>query len=316
VDRGKLEIQMAKIKSENHHWWPKCVSRFWAAEDGTTGWAKPDGSIIRVPPAKLAMIGNGHHIKLDPNGGPTPWDSTFEREFDKADTAFPQVISWLEGLERRFVDGIPLSGRFVPQGASDDDLRSLTECVVSLAVRSPRNREASVALAEQLRGPLPEPERNSLIAANMQRSQRLIADSIGARGKFAVLFTSGREFLFGDGFFHNVIAAVNAPYGPKIVAPITPSITVVVSRPMQFSVEPRLSTIVLRDDEVELCNHAVQVYSRRALFFRNEAPLLHDVFTRSEHLCYSSEDNPLDRLIRGIPGVVSRSGFQNSDGFR
>jgi hypothetical protein len=99
--RGQLEGQMVKLKSEKHHWWPKCVSQFWAAADGKTGWAKPDGSIIRVPPAKLAMIGNGHHVKLDPNGGSTPWDSSFEADFDKADNAFPRVISWIPGVSCR-----------------------------------------------------------------------------------------------------------------------------------------------------------------------------------------------------------------------
>ena len=29
---------MPKLKSERHHWWPRCVSAHWAAEDGTTGW--------------------------------------------------------------------------------------------------------------------------------------------------------------------------------------------------------------------------------------------------------------------------------------
>jgi hypothetical protein len=306
---------MTKLKSEKHHWWPKCVSRFWAAQDGTTGWARPDGSIIRVPPAKLAMIGNGHHIKLNPCDGPTPWDSSFEDEFDKADTAFPDVISWLNGLERQYSDRVPISGRFRPQPATDDQLRVLTECVVSLAVRSPRNREASVAVAENLRGPLPEPERNSLIGINMRQSQRVIADSIGSRAKFAVLFTSGREFLYGDGFFHNVTAMVNAPYDPKIVAPITPTISVVVSRPKRFSVEPRLSTIVLSEEEVDNCNQAVQVYSSRALFFRNDAPSLQDVFTRGEHLRYANADNQLDELIRSMPGVVSNNGFSLSGVF-
>ncbi|MDB5874633.1 MAG: hypothetical protein JWQ07_4075 [Ramlibacter sp.] len=296
---------MGNLKSERHHWWPRCVSREWAAQDGTTGWMRPDGTVIRVPPAKLAMIGNGHHIKLAPMGSATPWDSSFEHEYDNADTHFPAVISWLGSLDRHCDFERPLRERFVSQPAADNQLRALTESAVSLAVRSPRNREASVASAERLRGPLPERERNGLIGANMQRSQRLIADSIGANGKFAVLFTGGREFIYGDGFFHNVTAVHNPPQNPKILAPITPTISVIVSRPSRFTVEPRLSTMVLSDAEVELCNHAVQVYSREALFFRTEKPTLHDAFSRREHLKYASPDNPLERLIRSIPGVFS-----------
>ena len=91
---------MAKLKSERHHWWPVCVSRHWVGEDGKTGWLKPDGSTVRIPPARLGVIGNGHLIKLGRNDEDTAWDQSFERVFDSADTAFPDLISWLEGLER------------------------------------------------------------------------------------------------------------------------------------------------------------------------------------------------------------------------
>jgi hypothetical protein len=165
------------------------------------------------------------------------------------------------------------------------------------------NREASVSLAEHLRGPLPSTERNALIGSNMQRAQRLIADSIGSRGKFAVLYSNGREFVYGDGFFHTVSAIVNPPFAPRILAPVTPSISVMVSRPTIFTVEPRLVTIVLSEDEVDRCNHAVQVYSRDALYYRNDRPRLDDSFRCGEHQKYSSPDNPIDSLFNSLPGV-------------
>jgi hypothetical protein len=140
----------------------------------------------------------------------------------------------------------------------------------------------------------------------MRHSQRLIVDSLDANAKFAVLFTNGKEFIFGDGFFHNVKAVVNPPQNPKIVAPITPTISVIITRPASFTVQPRLSTIMLSDEEVELCNHAVQVYSREALFFRSENPTLDEAFTCGKHLAYDHPDNPIDSLIRRIPGVPPR----------
>lgn len=295
---------MPKLKSERHHWWPRCVSRHWAANDGTTGWIKPDDSEKRIPPDKLGMIGNGHHIKLGRTPGEvTGWDTSFEDEFEAADSGFPALIAWLDGLERRGIAGADLRERFVSQEVSDDQLRALTECAVSLAVRGPLNREASVSLAEHLRGALPEAERNALIGMNMQRSQRLIADCIGSRGKFAVLYSAGREFIYGDGFFHNVKGVVNPPMAPKIFVPITPLVSVMVSRPTTFAIEPRLVTIVLTDDEVDRCNHAVQVYSRDALFYRNDRPTLDDSFKRGEHLAYASPDNPIDSLFDALPGV-------------
>lgn len=298
---------MAKLKSAGHHWWPRCISRNWAAEDGTTGWIRPDGTTRRVPPDKLGTIGNGHHIKLGRSPGEeTPWDSSFETEFDIADTNFPSVIAWLESLDRKFMPALDLRQRFLAQFATDDQLRMLTESVVSLAVRSPRNREASVALAEEMRGVLPSPERNALIGLNMRNSQSIIANSIGASGKYAVLFSNGPEFIFGDGFFHNFVAVSSPPHTPKILAPITPTMSVIVSRPGSFMVEPRISTLVLSDAEVEKCNYAVQVYSRGSLFFRSQKPILVDAFIRNEHLVYSDPDNPVDTLIRGLPGVPPR----------
>lgn len=250
------------------------------------------------------MIGNGHHIKLGRTAQEsTRFDESFEDEFDAADSVFPAVITWLEGLERRSIAGGDLRPRFVPQQSSDDQLRSLTECVVSLAVRGPMNREASVALAERFRGPLQNPERNTIIGLNMRQSQRLIADSIGCRAKFAVLFSADKEFIYGDGFFHNVKAVVNAPYAPKILAPITPTITVAISRPTMFSVEPRLVTLVLTGDDVDRCNHAVQVYSREALFYRNDRPILDPAFQSGIHLEYSSPNNPIEALFSALLAI-------------
>lgn len=301
------DSQMAKLKSERHHWWPVCVSRHWAGEDGKTGWLKPDGSVARIPPARLGVIGNGHHIKLGRNNEDTVWDQSFERVFDRADSAFPDLIGWLEGLEHGPVRGVQeLRKRFVAHPCDDAELARMTECAISLAVRGPMNREASVAVAENLRGPLPTPERNALIGLNMRNSHRLIADSIGAHGKFVVVYSQRKEFVFGDGFFHNVKNVQNAPYSPKLFVPITPHICVLVCRPSQYMVEPRLTTLVLDDHEVDLCNNTVQVYAKNAIFFRSQQPVLTEAFQRGMHLKYSHPENPIDSLIYNIPGVPGR----------
>lgn len=297
---------MARLKSALHHWWPRCVSSRWAAEDGTTGWIRPDGTCKRLPPHHLGVLRDGHHIRLGDRGASTHWDSSFENEFDRADSNFPSVISWLEGRGRTYVPAPHFRERFVEQPAADEQIRLLTECVVSLAVRSPMNREASVASAEHLRGPLENRERETLIALNMRSSQRLASDSIGANAKFAVLFSSGKEFIFGDGFFHNLTAVVNRPQFPTIVAPITPNVTAVITRPMSYMVRPRLSTMVLNEAEVDVCNAGVQVYARNALYFRRDQPRIDDAFARAQHLRYSDWDNPMSRLARSIPGIPLR----------
>lgn len=299
---------MKKLKSERHHWWPECVSQHWAAEDGKTGWLKPDGSVVRVPPAKLGVIGNGHHIKLGNDGEPSPWDQSFERVFDKADNAFPNLIKWFDALDRRPVRGVPeLRQRFIANPCTDEHLLRMTECAVSLAVRGPMNREACVALAEQLQGRLSPSARNAVIGLNMRNSQRVVADSIGARGKFVVVYAQDREFVFGDGFFHSVRNAQMAPIWPRMFVPITPRISIIVCRPSRYMVEPKLTTLVLDDHEVDICNHAVQVYSKSAIYFRSQQPELHEVFRSAQHLCFEHPGNPIDSLIHSIPGVAARN---------
>lgn len=296
---------MQKImKSAQHHWWPRCVSKYWGNSDGFVNWVNPDGIIKRIRPANLGMIGNGHHIKLSSDLSQiSPFDSSFESTFDCADRNFQSIINWLSSLIHTPINNRDFRRRFIPEAATDEQLRLLTECVVSLAVRSPMNREASVALAEKFRGRIPTPERNALIGLNMRNSQRTISDAIGCNGKFAVLFSENKEFVFGDGIFNNVSGCTNPPYCPKILVAITPTISVIVSKPSMYETEPRISTFVLTDDEVDKCNHGVQVYSKSALFFRTEQPQLTDAFTCNQHLQYDLPTNPLDTLIDNLPGT-------------
>ena len=263
---------------------------------------------MRLPPATLGVIGNGHFIKLGRNGEHTVWDHSFERAFDKADSTFPDFIKWLERLDRQVVRNVEqLRQRFIPQPCTDVELARMTECAVSLAVRGPMNREVSVALVEQFRGrQLPSPERNAVIGLNMRNSHRVIADSIQSRGKYVVVYSQSREFIFGDGFFHNLRNVHNTPLSPKLFVPITPHICVLVCRPLRYLVEPQLTTLVLDDHEVDICNKTVQVYAKNAIFFRSQQPEICEEFRRGEHLEYAHPGNPIDSLIHSIPGVPPR----------
>lgn len=300
---------MRTLRDERHHWWPICVSRHWAAEDGSVGIIAPDGSVKRVGHEKLGVIVNGHQgMNRDLLGGKgLEGGFTFERQFDRADNAFPAVLKWVEGLDRTLIRCSRLEERFVPQPASDDDLAALTECVVSLAVRSPRNREAFGRFIDAFCPPglqRRRRERNFLIAANMSTCQRKAADSIGARAKFAIVYSQSAEFIFGDGFYHNLIGNQGFAHQIKLFAPVTPHVSVIVYRPMEWMVEPRLSTIVVEPDEVDVLNYAVKVYSRNFLFFKMEEPALDDVFARGEHGEFVEDDSLNDALMYAIPGAA------------
>lgn len=300
---------MTKLKSEQHHWWPRCVSKHWGNEDGMTNWLNHAGVVKKIPSAKLGLIGNAHHIKLNSiAGADSPWDESFEKTFDLADNEFPAVINWLQSLEREDRFDSILPERFLPVSCNKMQLTKLTECAVSLAIRSPRNREASVRAADFLRQSISQIERNALIGLNMRDAQRKVSDAIKADAKFAVLFSRGKEFIYGDGFFHSFTAPVNSLHNPMLLVPITPLISVIIYRPSSYNPHPLLSTLVLSDEEIDMCNYTIQVYSRDMIFFRNEQPLLKDdAFTRKEHCQYSEPNNPVALLANSIPGISSRN---------
>lgn len=298
---------MSKSQSKRHHWWPECVSRRWAGADGGVTRLRPSGETFRGKPEGFGVIGNGHFIKLGAPGETTPWDHNFESEFQRADDNFPGLIDWLDGLDRPGPPfEVPRKARILPHSIDDARLSMLIECVVSLAVRSPMHRERAVALAEDLRGPLPERERNRLIGANMQRMQRSVVKSIRGRGKAMVLFSPEREFVFGDGFFHNIHPPGEHLLAPKILAPITPWMSVLFTRPGSYRVEPRLVTTSVTIAEAESLNEVVQIYARDQIFYRNEPPRIIEPYRRGIHLEFQDDRNPADDWAHSIPGVAPR----------
>jgi hypothetical protein len=301
---------MGKLKSERHHWWPECVSTHWADQSGCANRLWPNGECLRAPPKNFGVIGNGHLIKFGKHPEDrSAWDQNYESEFQNADSNFSNLIHFLEALEEPNV-GIakPISARFLQKEASDAELLEIVKCIVALAIRSPRNRASAVGLAEQLRGPLPPRERNALIGVNMRNDYKKVVSSIGNRGKLVVLFSRTREFIFGDGFYHNFLSPVQGLLTPKILAPITPHLAVLFAIPIMYRPDPKLFTLSISGDETLALNNAVQIYSRSELFYRTEKPVLINEFRQEKHFHYSSLDNPVDYIIRNIPGVVHHQG--------
>ncbi|MEL7689479.1 hypothetical protein [Citromicrobium bathyomarinum] len=299
---------MAKIKSERHHWWPEGVSAYWADQEGGVNWLLPDGAVRRSVPKNFGVIGNGHAIKLggDLEKG-SVWDSSFESEFQNADDNFPSLIQWLDTLDRSGPPfDRPLAERIKAEEASDEQFAQLIECLVSLAARSPMHREQGVALAEHLRGPLPERERNSLIGANIQRTLRNAVRNLGGLGKALVAFSPEREFLFGDGFYNNLTTNGEHWHSPKMFVPLTPWMAVLFTRPMSYTSDPRLFTLSVSAAEADALNYAVQVYARQMVFYRSEAPSISDAYALGRHQIFADDRNSVDALAYAIPGTPDR----------
>ena len=298
------------IPGERHHWWPKSLSQYWTDDEGLISRIDTEGKISRSTPIATARISDGHNIRLG-----SPWDTTFEQDFDRPDSSFPRVVALLESLvEVHFQCGPTQESGYCAHACEESDLNTLCECLVSLAVRSPKFRQGVVGFVQYVRSSVPKEELKRLIAINMRQTYSLIIENSLGHGKFLVLFSNSGEFIYGDGFYHNLSSGSQHMSNSRILIPLTPRIAVLYAMPTEYMVEPRLVTLEAGDEMVSMVNETVQIYSKECLFYRFEQPGLTDYFLRREHLEYSSKDL-IETLVEQIPGVKSwRNAFPFFDG--
>jgi hypothetical protein len=286
--------QRKRPKSAQHHWWPRSLSKYWAADDGCVTQLRWDGQELRLPPSKFGSIGNAHHLKFSEDG---PCNSSFEDDFHKADDAFPSLAEWLLNLDiKRASKNAPFQDRFLAQAISKEQRHSLSECLASLIVRSPRSRNNIRLLIEPAREGLPDPRADkTLIAANMHRSLAAFRRAIEGAGKFVVIVSEFSEFVWGDGFLHNFPVVADHVHSCRFIIPVLPTVSVLFVQPLVYRTQPELMTFLLRKDEVDVFNETVQIYSRDFIFYRNEKPTLSEHFPRHEFLEYEFHDPPAFR---------------------
>lgn len=270
------------LKTELHHWWPRTLADHWAAADGMVSVIRPNGTVHRAPSGAFGAITNAHHMKM---GG--PWDSTFEPIFNKPDNEMAAFVQWLGTLEASLASrDEPMVARILPQSLPDERAAQIARVTASLLVRSPSIRASIKRTTEYYRrgfGRSDPTADKTLIAAN----QRGLYDAYCKRmmrGRWTILFSDEREFIAGNGFLHNFPASQDAlNSGLKLVLPILPTAMIVYMSPMQHPTEPRLVTLRLGAEEVELLNEITQVYASDFLFYRYEMPELSEAFKHGEH---------------------------------
>ena len=292
--------QEKNLNPSRHHFWPGSLSAFWADANGKAHRISNDGKKSYAPPYNFGGTYNSHHIKLGDT--PSPWDENFEPQYGKFDGEFPKIIAWLRTLSINPPAGkSTLRERMAPQSATDEQLAKLLECLISLVVRGPKFRNSILRTTNHYRKEFRfvEEPNSSLVALNQRDCQDSFTKALGGRGKFAVLASTGAEFIFGDGFYHNFNSPASAPMRPRILVPLLPDISIYYSRPLQYRSEPRLMTLSLTPDEVKFLNDTVQVYSKEQLFYRSEEPVLIDQFIQKEFLEYQHclEVETLDQLV-------------------
>ena len=116
-------------------------------------------------------------------------------------------------------------------------------------------------------------------------------------GRFAILLSKEREFIFGDGFYHTYTSPNTFPLEPKILLPVTPNICIFYTRPKFYTPEPRVVTLSLRDDEVEFINKTILVYSRDFVFYRSQKPTITANFKCREFLEYETNTHPSIEIL-------------------
>ena len=293
-------MKLSKVKrGEKHHWWPKSLSRHWGNERGLVHRVDSSGEVILSNPKGFGLISDGHNILFDGGG---PWESTIEPYFDRPDSNMTHMVSWLSSLKQEVNPGVAIERPHLPHDVSDENLNTLRECIISLAARSPKYREAHNSYVEQFRGQggIGKAESKRLIAMNINQKYTTLIKNTKDLGKFAILFTDEQEFIFGDGFYSNITATTEYPYNLKVVIPMTPHIAVVWSSPMACLKYPKLISVHADAHIVKTVNESIQVYSREYLFFREQSPELMDDFRVCEHKEYRQSTDPVAELIDSL----------------
>ena len=312
------------LKSELHHWWPRTLAEHWAAADGMVSVIRPDGEMRRAPPGAFGAITNAHHMKM---GG--PWDATFEPIFNQADGEISDFVRWLSTLEAPMItEDRTVVERIAAQSLPLDRQLQIARVTASLLARTPRIRHSIKLTTEHYRNQfgMSDPKADkTLIALNQRGLYDAYRKHMEGGGRWAILFSDEKEFVAGDGFFHNFPASQDGlNSGRKLVLPLLPTATIVFMRPMSHPSEPRLVTLRLGAGEVQTLNDVVQVYASDVLFYRDEKPILSDAFKSGVHREFryhghSWLDGVLDNLSQynlwgpgGTPGRCSRSPFSEA----
>lgn len=287
------------IKSEKHHWWPQTISKYWVNSRGFINRLDVEGENVEVKPKSLAVIKNAHIFKLSDNPeARTAFDQNFEHFFDIADSNSNKIVKILSEIwSEHFKSEGYQSKRY--NFCSSENHSLIIEIIVSLAVRSPMYRDRIISTVESIRGGIQAFEKDRLISLNMRDALGNVTKYINNGASIYLLLSKEKEFIFGDGFYHDIPSVTIPGMLPTIACPLTPHICVILDAKEKKS-NDFLVSISLSEEEVLLCNNTIQIYSKNEIFFRNDKPVLSLHFTDNQRKEYLPYDNPLLRMIENI----------------
>ncbi|MBU9829713.1 DUF4238 domain-containing protein [Rahnella sp. FC061912-K] len=287
------------LKTERHHWWPQTISKHWGNSRGFINRLNAKGESTEVKPKSLAVIKNGHIIKLSDNPEKrSSFDQNFEFFFDKADYNSNVIINLLSEIRIKHFQCESESST-KSNICSSEEHELLIEIIVSLAVRSPMYRDGCIAIAEKIRGEIRALEKDRLIAINMRDALKNITNHIKNEASIYLLLSKEKEFIFGDGFYHDIPTVTIPNRSPTLVCPLTPHICVIIDA-KERKKDDSLISVAVNEEEVKICNDTVQVYSKNEIFYREDKPILSEHFKDNIRKEYYHYDNPLLKLLEKI----------------
>lgn len=287
-----------EINSGNHHWWPTTLQRSWCDHDDNISIVRSSGEEFSAKPGSFGAINHAHSELRG-----TPWASTFEHIFTQSDddiTAFPE---WLTKIDSKNISNHrPMVERIIPQTISKNEQQMLARITASLLARSPRVRYIIKSGNENFRRAQNWPDQTvdkSLVAANQKGLYDAYRRHMESSGRWGILFSDEKEFIAGDGFFHNFpTSQIYMHSGKKLILPILPTAAIIFMSPMSYPSEPKLVTLRLNSHEVETINKITQIYASDFIFFRNEKPNLTEDFKTGKYQEYEFHgDTWLDSLL-------------------
>lgn len=290
------------IKISQDHWFPKALISHWVNREGWLTQLEPAGktTFIGRKPKSSGAIHGGHIIVKDP-----PWACTVEDDFVGVDDEIHNVVNHLTQIQENLFmpETRQLSPTTEPIYVTDEFEGRLASLIASLMVRSPRFRNSIGQIIKDFRSPDNQIGRaDPIIAANIHSSFKPLCEALSRTRQVFLLYSDKREFVFGDGFFANNTPAQRG--FPTVLLPLTPQLAIATYR-SRGAYRRGHYVMKLNPSEVDEINHATQVYSGRYLFYRNQTPPIHEVFTRGEFLEFEFHSFPLlEEVAERLNGSV------------
>lgn len=246
----------------------------------------------------------------------TAWEANFEGEFD-IDNKIHNIIATVRNLKpfgrtpREFFTLILLLGRKNRSfrdmckfyHLDEDTQRNLLLLIISLLIRSPRNRFLFEGYSKILGRQADEDVGKVNMAQSYRIAKNLCHNGLLSNQYFILLHSPLKKFIFGDGTLDwltgNLIA--NRINGRTLI-PLTPQLCVYFCTPRSMLSTPNCASVSVAPWMVDWINELTQIYSKEKLFFLGKTPKLTDAFRERTFLEHKMKADSLIDLLDDIAG--------------